>query len=277
MRWCSALLPGFVCPSDGPKKIMWTDTTLTYNRPGGNYVVNWGNTNYGQFYLPVPPPGNWYPGVTPPTTVSFGSAPFMAGSSSRLDDITDGTSNTLMMSEVVGLRDDSPTNSQTGSSPKYQGPVGDITFATGGQTFNGSLTPNSITPDYVCTTSSGWLTVPFVAPVFAAMNGMPVVSPTTPWNTPPTPPSIAGVTTPSTWTSVAGQQFAARSKHTGGVNAVFCDGSERFVTDAVDPGVWMALSTSRNAARWQTPNGTTTGGSTTARVMPVEPLTLNTN
>ena len=29
------------------------------------------------------------------------------------------------------------------------------------------------------------------------------------------------------------------SSHTGGLNAVFCDGSVRFVKFAVDPAVWM--------------------------------------
>jgi prepilin-type N-terminal cleavage/methylation domain-containing protein/prepilin-type processing-associated H-X9-DG protein len=41
--------------------------------------------------------------------------------------------------------------------------------------------------------------------------------------------------------------FAARSRHPGGVNAAFCDGSGRFVTDRVAPDTWRAL-------------GTTTGG-----------------
>ncbi len=39
--------------------------------------------------------------------------------------------------------------------------------------------------------------------------------------------------------------FAARSRHTGGVNAVFCDGGVRFVPDRVDINIWRALATSR--------------------------------
>jgi prepilin-type N-terminal cleavage/methylation domain-containing protein/prepilin-type processing-associated H-X9-DG protein len=39
--------------------------------------------------------------------------------------------------------------------------------------------------------------------------------------------------------------FAARSRHAGGVNVVFCDGSARFVTNSIAWGTWQALGTSR--------------------------------
>ncbi|MCE9532584.1 MAG: DUF1559 domain-containing protein [Planctomycetes bacterium] len=35
----------------------------------------------------------------------------------------------------------------------------------------------------------------------------------------------------------------ARSRHSGGVNVVMCDGSVRFVTNSVDPNTWKAIST----------------------------------
>jgi prepilin-type processing-associated H-X9-DG protein len=37
--------------------------------------------------------------------------------------------------------------------------------------------------------------------------------------------------------------FAARSNHSGGVNVGLCDGSVRFVANAVNPSAWMAAST----------------------------------
>jgi prepilin-type processing-associated H-X9-DG protein len=39
--------------------------------------------------------------------------------------------------------------------------------------------------------------------------------------------------------------FAARSRHTGGVNVALCDGSCRFVADSVAWTTWQALGTSR--------------------------------
>ena len=39
--------------------------------------------------------------------------------------------------------------------------------------------------------------------------------------------------------------FTARSRHPGGVNVVLCDGSTRFVSDAIAWAVWQALGTSQ--------------------------------
>jgi prepilin-type processing-associated H-X9-DG protein len=36
--------------------------------------------------------------------------------------------------------------------------------------------------------------------------------------------------------------MAARSRHSGGVNASLCDGSVRFVRDNIDLATWVALS-----------------------------------
>jgi prepilin-type N-terminal cleavage/methylation domain-containing protein/prepilin-type processing-associated H-X9-DG protein len=38
-------------------------------------------------------------------------------------------------------------------------------------------------------------------------------------------------------------QYIARSRHPGGVNAAFCDGSIQFIPDSIQPGVWQELST----------------------------------
>ncbi len=57
-------------------------------------------------------------------------------------------------------------------------------------------------------------------------------------NQPPNPPCIA--TSPAL-TDV----YAARSRHAGGVNAAFADGSVHFIKDSIQPKTWQSLSTTR--------------------------------
>lgn len=104
------------CPSDGMKNNEWGSNT--WARWRGNYVVNWGNTNYGQ---------------TASGAVNFGGAPFSYRGSSNFAGITDGSSNTLMMGEIIAST----------VSPGWGGPISEIQIATGGQAFMAWLTPNS--------------------------------------------------------------------------------------------------------------------------------------
>jgi prepilin-type processing-associated H-X9-DG protein len=43
--------------------------------------------------------------------------------------------------------------------------------------------------------------------------------------------------------SMLSHSIAARSAHPGGVNALLCDGSTRFVKDGVDVRIWQAVGT----------------------------------
>ncbi|MGL4551283.1 MAG: DUF1559 domain-containing protein [Gemmataceae bacterium] len=83
---CGARVKLYYCPSDAGVDL----TNGTYRRTRGNYVVNWGNARYD---------------VAPP---AGGSAPFahLNGNRStprvtKMASITDGTSNTLMLSEYL--------------------------------------------------------------------------------------------------------------------------------------------------------------------------------
>ena len=42
-------------------------------------------------------------------------------------------------------------------------------------------------------------------------------------------------------------KIAARSKHTGGVNSSFCDGSIRFISNSIPLVTWRAISTMNGA------------------------------
>jgi hypothetical protein len=131
-------IPLFECPSDiGLQENEWP--SATWARVRGNYVVNHGNTGYGQIAK---------------GGVQFGGAPFTYRKGNKLVDIADGTSNTLFMSEVLVI--------QTVNNG-WHGPMSDFQTALGGQTFNGWLTPNSRTFDDVAR----------VCPPAAAMNTIP--------------------------------------------------------------------------------------------------------
>jgi prepilin-type processing-associated H-X9-DG protein len=117
----------YTCPSD----IGVDQTVGRYQRRRGNYVVNWGNSFYGQAVEP------------------HGKAPFshIRGDRGRprntkFADITDGTSNTLMLSECLKAwsADDNDWR-------------GDIHNDDGEFRFHTRLSPNTSAPDVF---ESGW-------------------------------------------------------------------------------------------------------------------------
>jgi prepilin-type processing-associated H-X9-DG protein len=91
-------IPGFSCPSDGNAGHIDqynTDGSVASDaRHYASYMVNFGNSHYRQAqYDP-------FSGPLPPQ-VSFLGAPFALDSSFGVQSITDGTTNTLLMSEVI--------------------------------------------------------------------------------------------------------------------------------------------------------------------------------
>ncbi len=120
-------IPLFACPTDGLRHNEWESTT--WGRWRGNYVVNFGNTNYGQ---------------TTKANVQFLGAPFGPHRSSRFGNMKDGTTHTLLMSEYVTVLE---LDSQAGG--QWGGPMSDFTTALGGQTFEGWAPPNSLLADDV--------------------------------------------------------------------------------------------------------------------------------
>ena len=130
-------LPLYYCPTD----IVGADLdapSQQYDRRRGNYVVNWGNVKY-----PLDPDSDKGADVAGwPTSPN---APFAHKNNNRskptivkLADITDGTSNTLLMSETLKAlsHDDNDWR-------------GDIQNDDGVFKFMTITTPNSSAPDYV--------------------------------------------------------------------------------------------------------------------------------
>src|SRR4029079_14689149 len=131
----------------------------------------------------------------------------------KLSRITDGTSNTLMMSEIIILPE----------TATWGGPYADAQTALGGQMFTGYHTPNTqgaanadaLTRqgEWWSGAKDGWLA-----------QGLPVSAS----GTPAQPVAVPPGTLPDATVDSNGhkqQHIAARTKHPGGVNASRCDGS----------------------------------------------------
>ncbi len=199
-------LNAFNCPSDPNAGAMWLSQkpTTIPNRAKGNFVVNWGNSDYEQDMAATDTfaPANLGPVVSirGPFRVNNTTTAIVP---SGLRDITDGTSSTMMLSELMIAPD---FNGKSDSR-------GDI-WSEGtkcGYMFTAATTPDSTIIDQLDGTG-----------------GCP--------NPANSPPCFAA--------SGAQREFnAARSFHSGGVNVLFCDGSVKYVKDAVNFATWRALST----------------------------------
>jgi prepilin-type N-terminal cleavage/methylation domain-containing protein/prepilin-type processing-associated H-X9-DG protein len=192
-------LDTFLCPSSAGFGLVSVDDPSIgppFGRIRTNYVINWGNTGFGQSNV---------------GSVKFLGAPFTYYRGVSVDEIRDGTSHTLFVSETL-----TPIDQLV-----YTGALGEVSLNEGGQSFDSWLTPNSSAPD-ICfracpAVGDGGTNCQLDDPA----NGLG-----------------PGNTT---------QHIAARSFHPGGVNVALCDGSVRVFTDEIDVNLWRALSTIKGA------------------------------
>ena len=184
----------YYCPSDRAGAICTADANV---RARGNYLINFGN--------------DWlWDANSPPAykRSSFLGAPFVLNLFQNISGITDGLSNTLLMSEGLLVRLDS----SKGAWGSFLDPR-DATCM-----FMTLQTPNSSVPDSISDTGCCW---------GDPCDGVP-----------------AGLCIRATGYD---QYRAARSKHPGGVNAAKCDGSVQFFSNTVAANVWVAVGSSRGA------------------------------
>jgi prepilin-type N-terminal cleavage/methylation domain-containing protein len=191
------LIAVYLCPSDSTTNQIDQD-----NRREGSYVVNWGNSNWNQNLFTTNNPFVGNP-LVPGNPVAFIGAPFTMDKSFSIQNITDGTSNTLLMAEVV-------IGATMGAKGyEHRGDIYNDDYNCA--MFMAYTTPNSTIPDWI---ADGYCRYPYA-----------------------TNPPCANSTT------AANAYNASRSYHPGGINALLSDGSVRFFKNSINLQTWRALST----------------------------------
>jgi prepilin-type N-terminal cleavage/methylation domain-containing protein/prepilin-type processing-associated H-X9-DG protein len=216
----SSRLNTFTCPSDTPN----APIVQTYNIGGRtswpvtshNYAANFGNLFVFQNQAgtsgsdTVPYVGAPFSDIGSPLVTLSSitlAAPVGGYVDVRLSSITDGLSNTMLVSELIQGQ---------GSGGQYNAQYDLRGFAWwyGGATYETWLAPNSPLPDQM---ESGSYCV------YPAANNPPCIA----------APSVLYITN------------AARSRHPGGVNAAMADGSVKFFKNSINLYTWRALSTTQ--------------------------------
>lgn len=197
----SRTLNFYYCPSDpnaaGPGQFWRGDTNF---RTRLNYVVNM---------------GRWPEGATVPETDRQGmfrshntstATPAPGGLGFR--NVTDGSSNTLAMAEIL-----LPALDGAGGAANRDSRGDAINNSGDGRwAFQSTLSPNSSSPDRNNECGANTNLPLQNLPCITATSALPVA-------------------------------VAARSRHTGGVQAVLVDGSVQFYSSSIDLATWRALST----------------------------------
>jgi prepilin-type N-terminal cleavage/methylation domain-containing protein/prepilin-type processing-associated H-X9-DG protein len=201
----------FLCPSD-PSAGTWTDPGVGDGFTGrSNYFGNLGAHAWV------------YDSLTTRTKDPSLTGVFAYGSSTRLQDLTDGASNTVGFSEI-----------KRGPNPANNGPeVNGISLAAWGPG-NPTANPNNLSPAAGC----GTTVFPFYYRGLQFQRGFLLTSLYTHTMTPN--PKSRDCTVFPTFDQ---GHLAARSSHPGGVNVALADGSVRFIRDGIQILVWKALGT----------------------------------
>ncbi|MCA9110213.1 MAG: DUF1559 domain-containing protein [Planctomycetaceae bacterium] len=216
----SQTIPYFLCPTDS-YRVLQTNTVdgVIASSAVHNYPLNTGST------YPLSPHN---PGGVPVTGV------FFENSRVRISDITDGSSNTVCISETI---------KSEGGPDMWDGVShtnGFVLTAGNDNATNGPELTDYTTQCHQAglrlqqTRGSKWL---YGAPGHSMYNHI-------------RPPNDSDVDCrgglphsirTNYWWDRLSLNVAARSRHIGGVHALFCDGHVQFVGDSIDAKAWQAL------------------------------------
>jgi prepilin-type N-terminal cleavage/methylation domain-containing protein len=177
-------LATMTCPSDEQRFFQRPNENPADAK--GSYAVNWGANTYF-----TPGPG--------------GQGPFWIAYGATFAELTDGSSGTLAMSEIIQTR----TPHGTPADLDRRGRIWNDDSAC--YQVSARLTPNSRIPDYGRCVND--------------------------------PPNRAPCINSTSVAESREFYMAARSKHPGGVVGLMCDGSVRFFKDSVAQPIWRSIST----------------------------------
>jgi prepilin-type N-terminal cleavage/methylation domain-containing protein/prepilin-type processing-associated H-X9-DG protein len=168
-----------------------------------SFAANWGNTHYfqGESGFGAESPN---PLIGPAGTSWFNGAPFGVNISNGLNTFVDGTSGTLLIGEVIVGKNRAAGNDPAGAYDHRGDIYNDDRNCAMFMTYT---TPNSLIPDQM-------------ADSLYCGQGLDR-----------NPPCNANVPAFN----------AARSRHPGGVHALFADGHAKFIRDQININVWRAL------------------------------------
>ncbi|EAQ77865.1 DUF1559 domain-containing protein [Blastopirellula marina] len=204
----------FLCPSDPGEALSQQDV-------GGGTIIPVAGANYGM---------NAGSGQDAMFHPSFGANDGMCWVEAQVkfSSITDGTSNTILWSESgIG----------PGDSPATATPLQDA------QKYRAALNSGVDSLTYAADSNAGGLSA--VETQIASWEGKRLTS----WlrGCDPKGPLLCGLLSPNNsapdFVNKSSKANAARSWHTGGVNACYTDGGVSFVADTIDINVWHATWT----------------------------------
>jgi prepilin-type processing-associated H-X9-DG protein len=215
-------LPTFQCPSDEGQVMEFTSTdpsnSSLFRDHKGNYGVNWGQSTYADqldertqivpSVTPIPPPL----ALRPNDSESQRRAPFARNWGAKFGQITDGTSHTLAVMEMLQAPS---TGTTTATGLDRRGRIWN--HVPGTYQISTYLPPNGTYGRGAPATGNG-------GDETACTHRPELTLPCT------------------TGANENAMHLGARSRHAGGVNVVMCDSSTHFISDDIDHLLWQGLS-----------------------------------
>jgi prepilin-type N-terminal cleavage/methylation domain-containing protein/prepilin-type processing-associated H-X9-DG protein len=213
-------VPVFLCPSDPSDNNYFLAGRQSYHASTGGANLRGGTSIDGVFAKPYPPSGFVMQGP-------------------RMREITDGTSNTALFSEVMrGTRDWNATNTWDNTTVFF------VTAAYSNPNFliDGRTVPQCL-PGAQATTGT-WIRYAghqyyrALTPNFVYSHTLPIN-----WNRKQIPNTNQRYNCGVSFNTL---HMSASSYHSSGVNTVFADGAVQYTSDNIDFATWQALGSRAN-------------------------------